>query len=135
MTNKIKIHHVEIPFSEFFGDKYKGKHFTLKEANEIIFSISRGEMRQNGVGYSKTDFVIIWEDAGSYMGRLDVTGKDEFQNLSTIQNHIKGLADFYTGKHQPSHYTDTQYKELMEMDYIKAAKKEYEEILEKYELE
>jgi len=82
-------------------------------------------------GYDKHDFTITWADGETYEGRLDCKHPSCTNNDLSINNHIKEMALFVTGKAKPTHLTERQYQGYIDNTPLKE-REEYQKLLDKY---
>jgi len=102
---------------------------TFKEAEEIIFKIAA---HSHNEGYTKTAFIIEWEDGRIHKGRIDVQRKDAWKE-NPLGKHVKYLA----GVRKPCGWTDEQLKAYLKAvyDIDEQGQEEIKEILNTYALE
>ncbi len=62
---------------------------------------------KNG-GYDKCDFLIVWQDGGTYNGRYDL--KHYQTEPASLTRHMVDLAEFYTGQNCPDHMGAEDYR-------------------------
>jgi len=81
---------------------------TFADANSLIHSIASNMFRTNEQGYTKTAFVITWEDGRTHEGRIDVT--PSFINKhNPIGEHVRYFLEGLAGLKKPSNWTQEEY--------------------------
>ncbi len=130
---KLKIKSVSIPFTEYKNLKtpFTG---TIEQVNLELQTYSRNcKLPSDGSqGYHKTDFKIDYGFGEFYEGRIDIK---EGMTGKIIQDHIRGLADFYMGVAKPSHMSTEQYEKFLSDPHSASIGKTYKELMDGYELD
>lgn len=132
--DKIKVKRITIEWTEashIVKDNTTVK--TFKEASELISKIAA---HSHNEGYTKTAFVIEWEDGRTHRGRIDVQHKHIMQ-INPIGDHVKFFYENLAGIRKPHGLTDEEHKAHLKAIYNIDEKgmEEMKQILDTYLLE
>lgn len=110
-----------------------GKEITRTTWSDANFALRQmSDTAPEKGGYDKVDFRVVFADGFVYSSRYDL--KHWRVELPNLQDHVRGLADFYTGKAQPSHMTPEQYREFLDRPHSRHVAEAYGELLHAYEV-
>ena len=104
---------------------------TWEDAQHIINVNSQTAPKD--YGYDKHDVTIEWEDGNKYKFRLDVYNSEQGEGLTSLVNEMNQGAEFYSGRHKPEHWTDSQYKHFLD-EYVVVGTQFFKDLLEKYDM-
>jgi hypothetical protein len=88
-------------------DRLVRKYETIQELNKVLFDLSSNLDLKKG-GYDKVDFMIEHEGQ-EWRGRIDVSYMANHNLLQHCMDHLR----FYSGNANPSHISETDYKNLI----------------------
>ncbi len=131
---KIAIKDITFVWSEAPNEIIEENKFvsSLKEANTIINKIAMHNLE----GYTKTGFIIQWDDDSTHEGRIDVM-RLHASEPNPLGDHVKFFINSLAGNNKPSNQTKEEYlghlKAIYNVDESKM--KEYADFLQTHELE
>lgn len=125
-TTTIPVQSINFKWSESSLIKDNTTVSTFADANSLIHSIASDMFRTNEQGYTKTSFVITWEDGRTHEGRIDVT-PSFINKYNPIGEHIRYFLEGLAGLKKPSGWTQEQYINHLKSIY-KINTQEMEEI-------
>jgi len=102
---------------------------SIKSANKVLAKLAK--TAPTGGAYDKTKFTIRFRDGGEYTGRYDLVHISEEQ--PNLQKHVTAHLEFIAGVAHPSHMTEDEYRQHLDL-YNEATKKEAQEFLQTYEI-
>jgi len=89
-----------------------GKTFTVKtwgQAKGHLNMIAHDMRLRGTIGYDKTDFVVTFENGGTYAGRADVTADGDDTDLAQL---IREEMGFQAGTYRPRHIGESDWQRL-----------------------
>lgn len=106
---------------------------TFAEANSLVKEVA---FRQESEGYTKTAFIITWEDGRTHTGRIDIEQKHGYVS-NPIGEHVKYFYEGLAGLKKPVTWTEEEYKNHLKVIYNidEQGMEEMKRILETYALE
>ncbi|MGG3920409.1 LPD29 domain-containing protein [Geobacillus thermodenitrificans] len=125
---KIKVKSITFLWSESPVIKDNATVTTWAEANKIIKDIA---LYADDEGYTKTAFLVRWEDGASYKGIMDVESKHYYKE-NPFSNEIYNDVLFLAGMKRPAHMTQESYNNYL--DSIKSDRESWKNFLNTYML-
>jgi hypothetical protein len=125
---KIKVKSITFLWSESPIIKDNTTVSTWAEANKIIKDIA---LYADDEGYTKTAFLVTWEDGTSYKGIMDVESKHYYKE-NPFSNEIYNDVLFLAGMKRPAHMTQESYNNYL--DSIKSDRESWKAFLNTYTL-
>ncbi len=128
LDGKIEMKSIQIIWHEGTGE-FDGKIFA--DWNEFNDTLAKIAVQHGGsLGYSKTKFLLTWNDGETYEGRLDVNAEDDLN----VEQHILDHLTFYTGERCPDHMTEQEYKSYIDSIVTVEEQKGSREYLNRYNI-
>lgn len=106
---KVTIERVEGLIHECIKKEFEG--ITALHAADMTLMEWSMTAPDNG-GYDKCDFKVEWADGRTYSGRYDLVHYTV--ESPSLAKQIKDTYLFYTGKRKPEHFSEKQYKEIVD---------------------
>ena len=133
---KIGITLIKIDRAEGMHDEcFESTHTTWADAEARIQSICATSPTDGG--YSKTDFLIVFQDNQTYEGRADCAHPESKAYEGSLAQHIRDHVTFFAGQFRPSHMSAQEYADFLKQQEASnpGSKAEHAEWLEKYALD